>query len=262
MVELFSRDIEKATERLEEAVRLSPGDADALRRLALVYAQRGQTDDGIRAAEEAVAWDPANVESHIILGLFFQFRGDFQDAAVQYDKAKRVGPSGSEAAEDLYADVLVYLQRADEALRVVADRAARERKNPVASYRLGRVLQAAGRPRQEWLNVFDKTRMLIGESLRSRPDSAAALSLLALVYTRSGEFKEAIAASNRALALAPDDANVFYSAACLYALQRDRKLAIVNLTQAIERRYDLLRIVDMDLFNLRMDEEFLRAVTI
>jgi len=261
MVELFSRDITKATERLEEAVRLSPGDADALRRLALVYAMRGRTDDGIRTAEEAVAIDPANAESHIILGLFFQFRGDFQNAAVRYDKAKRVGPSGSEAAEDLYADVLVYLQRADEALRAVADRAARERKDPVASYRLGRVLQAAGRPRQEWMNVFDRTRMLIGESLRSRPDSAAALSLLALVYTRSGEFKEAIAASNRALALAPDNANVFYSAACLYALQRDRKLAIVNLTQAIERRYDLLRIVDMDLFNLRTDEEFLRAVT-
>jgi tetratricopeptide (TPR) repeat protein len=261
MVELFSHDIGKATERLEEAVRLSPGDADALRRLALVYAMRGRNDDGIRTAEEAVAWDPANVESHIILGLFFQFRGDFRDAALRYDKAKRVDPSGSEVAEDLYADVLVYLQRADEALGAVADRAARERKDPVASYRLGRVLQAAGRPRQEWMNVFDKTRMLIGESLRSRPDSAAALSLLGLVYTRSGEFKEAIAASNRALALAPHDANVFYNAACLYALQRDKKLAIVNLTQAIERRYDLHRIVDMDLFNLRTDEEFLRAVT-
>ena len=111
------------------------------------------------------------------------------------------------------------------------------------------------------MNVFDKTQTLIGESLRASPDSAAALSLRALVHTRSGEFKEAIAASNRALALAPNDANVFYSAACLYALQRDKKLAIVNLTQAIERRYDLVRIVDMDLFNLRTDEEFLRAVT-
>ena len=261
MVELFSSDPEKATGRLEEAVRLSPGDADALRRLALVYAMRGRTDDGVRAAEEAVAWDPANVESHIILGLIFQFRGDFQDAAVRYDRARRIDADGSESAEDLYADVLVYLQRSDEALRAVADRAARERKDPVASYRLGRVLQAAGRPRQEWMNVFDKTRMLIGESLRSSPDSAAALSLLALVHTRSGEFKEAIAAGNRALALAPNDAQVFYNSACLYALQRDKKLAIVNLTQAIECRYDLVRIVDMDLFNLRTDEEFVRAVT-
>jgi tetratricopeptide (TPR) repeat protein len=261
MVELFSQDPGKAAERLEEAVQLSPGDADALRRLALVYAMRGRTDDGIRAAEEAVAWDPANVESHIILGLFFQFRGDFQDAAVRYDKARRIASDGSQIAEDLYADVLVYLQRADEALRAVADRAARERKDPMASYRLGRVLQAAGRPRQEWMNVFDRTQTLIGEGLRANPDSAAALSLRALVHTRSGEFKEAIAASNRALALAPNDANVYYRAACLYALQRDRKLAIVNLTQAIERRYDLIRIVDMDLFNLRTDEEFLRAVT-
>jgi tetratricopeptide (TPR) repeat protein/TolB-like protein len=261
MVELFNHDLGKATERLEEAVRLSPWDADALRRLAMVYVMRGRTEDGIRTAEEAVASDPANVESHIILGLLYQFRGDFRDAAARYEKAKRIGPEGSAAAEDLYADVLVYLQRADEALRVVTDRAARERKDPVVSYRLGRVLQAAGRPRQEWMNVFDRTRMLIGESLRSHPDSAVGLSLLALVYTRSGEFKEAIAASNRALALAPNDARVFYSAACLYALQRDKKLAIVNLTEAIECRYNLVRIVDMDLFNLRTDEEFLRALT-
>ncbi len=261
MVEVFSQNPEKAAERLEEAVRLSPGDTDALRRLALVYAMRGRIDDGVRAAEEAVAWDPANVESHIILGLFFQFRGDFQAAAVRYDKARRIVSDGSRTAEDLYADVLVYLQRADEALRVVSDRAARDRKDPMASYRLGRVLQAAGRPRQEWMDVFQKTQTLIGAWLRASPDSAAALSLRSLVHTRSGEFKEAIAASNRALALAPNDANVFYSAACLYALQRDKKLAIVNLTQAIERRYDLVRIVDMDLFNLRTDEEFLRAVT-
>jgi tetratricopeptide (TPR) repeat protein len=261
MVEVFNRDLGKATERLEEAVRLSPADADALRRLALVYNMLGRTDDGIHAAEEAAAWDPANVESHILVGLLFQFRGDFQGAAMRYEQAKRTGPVGSEIAEDLHADVLVDLRRTDEALITLADRMARERKDPVASYRFGRVLQAAGHPQQEWMSVFDKTRMLIGESLRSKPDSAAALSLLALVYTRSGKFDKAIAASNRALALSPGDANVFYNSACLYAIQGDKKLAIVSLTQAIEHRYDLVRIVDMDLFNLRTDEEFLRAVT-
>jgi hypothetical protein len=47
----------------------------------------------------------------------------------------------------------------------------------------------------------------------------------------------------------------------MYALQRDKERSMTYLTQALDIRYDLQAIVDMDLFNLRTDEEFLRSVT-
>jgi hypothetical protein len=47
----------------------------------------------------------------------------------------------------------------------------------------------------------------------------------------------------------------------MYALQRDQQKAMTHLAQAIDLRYDLRRILDMDLFNLRADGEFLRSVT-
>jgi Tfp pilus assembly protein PilF len=68
-------------------------------------------------------------------------------------------------------------------------------------------------------------------------------------------------ALEKALNIAPDDIRVLHAAARVYALQRDKQKAMSYLTQALDIRYDLQAVVDMDLFNLRTDEDFLRSVT-
>jgi cytochrome c-type biogenesis protein CcmH/NrfG len=87
------------------------------------------------------------------------------------------------------------------------------------------------------------------------------LVLQALTYTRLGQFKDALEADGRALRAAPQNLDVLYGTAQMYALHRDQKQAAAFLGQAVDRRYDLARVVDMDFFNVRADEDFLRAVT-
>ena len=260
VAEMLNGNYAKATVRLEEAVEASPSDAEALRRLATLQTLRGNTDDALHAAIAATEVDPLNANSHLTLGLIHQFRGEFAEAEACYRRAATEDREHPDAAE-LHADVLVYLQRADDALASVTDIAARYRTDPAAYYKIGRIAQTDGRPKAEWTNAFERSRTLLEEELRVKPDSALALSLYALTQTRLGAFRDAVTAQERALTLAPDDFRILYNAARMYALQRDKQQAMAYLTQAIDLRYDLRKILDMDLFNLRAEKEFLRSVT-
>ncbi len=176
-------------------------------------------------------------------------------------RAKQVAREGAGRAADLHIDVLVSLQRAGEALLAATDMAARRREDPLSHYRLGRVAQIAGQPIQQWQNVLNQTLDLIAQRLQTSPDDPAMLILQALTYTRLGQFKNALEADGRALRAAPENIDVLYGTAQMYALQRDQKQAAAFIGQAVDRRYDLARILDMDFFNVREDQDFQRAVT-
>jgi len=260
LVEQLNGQYAKATSRLQEAVKRSPSDAEALRRLATVLMLQGETEEALQAALAAAEVDPLNASSQVTAGLIHQFRGEFAEAESRYRRALQEDREHPDALE-LHSEVLVYMQRADDALAQMSDAVARVRSDPAAYYRLGRIAQTAGRPKQEWMSAFEQARVLLEGQLRAKPDSALALSLLALTQTRLGAFRDAMVAQARALELAPRDVGILYNAARMYALQRDKEQAMTYLVRAIDLRYDLRRIVDMDLFNLRSDEEFLRSVT-
>jgi tetratricopeptide (TPR) repeat protein len=260
MIELMNRQYDKALSRMQEAVEISPSDAEALRQLARILTLRGRTEDALQAALRAVAIDPLNPSSHLTAGLVQQFRGEFKEAEESYRHAIREDRQDMNAAE-LHAGVMVYLQRADEALNVVADLTSRNRTDPLAHYQFGRMAQTAGRPKLEWIASLERARTLLEEELQVQPNNAPALALLALTETRLGSFHNAGTALEKALSIAPADIRVLHAAARVYALQRDKQKAMTYLSQALDIRYDLQAVVDMDLFNLRTDEEFLRSVT-
>jgi len=261
MIETFNADYPKAIERYRTALDLCPGDAEALRRVAMMLTLRGSREEALSAASEAVQWDPLDPEALTMRGLVQQFYGDFKGAEQSYSRAKQVARGRAERAADLHTDCLVYLQRAGEALLAATDIAARRREDPVSHYRLGRVAQIAGQPIQEWQNLFRQTLELIEQQLRTSPDDPAMLTLQALTYTRLGQFKNALEADARALRAAPNDLDVLYGTARMYALQRDQKQAAAFLSLAVDQRYDLGRVVDMDFFNVRADQDFLRAIS-
>jgi tetratricopeptide (TPR) repeat protein len=261
MIETFNANYPKAIERYRNALELCPGDAETLRRLASILTLRGMKEEALRAASEAAQWDPLDPEALTVRGLVLQLYGDFKEAEQSYARAKQVARGRAEQAADLHTDCLVYLQRAGDALLAATDIAARRREDPISHYRLGRVSQIAGQPIQEWQNVFKQTLVLIDQRLRTSPEDPAMLTLQALTCTRLGQFKDALEADARALRAAPNNLDVLYGTARMYALQRDQKQAAAFLTQAVDERYDLGRIVDMDFFNVRADPDFLRAIS-
>jgi TolB-like protein len=269
MVAHFTGEHAKALPRMEEAARLAPADAETQRRLAVLALVAGRVEAALKAAETACSLDPFNEASWTIAGMVRNYRGQFAaanglDGGEEFAMAVTAFAAGRKLAADrsLYAatysaDAFVYRQEHDRAVELLTDRVARVRESAIDYYRLGRVLQSGGRPAQDWQSALRRA----GELLRDRTDPHS-LALLALVHTRLGEFKDAATVSARALAAAPDDAAILYATARMHALQRGNTAqALAMLTRAVDKRYRLVDILDMDFFNLRTDPAFLLAIT-
>jgi tetratricopeptide (TPR) repeat protein len=269
LAEQFRGQFDKAIERFEQAVMVAPSDAEAQRRLALVLAARGKLEGAVKAAQRSVADDPGNIVAHTILGQLYQFRAlhstddreDYRSALRAYEQGLRLARDKSDYGSGLYADVLVHLQQSDRALTLLVDRVARERESFVDYYKLGRVQQSAGKPIPEWQASFVRAREILTARLAAEPGDAVAEAYLALVHTRLGAFKDALAAMNRAMQLAPKDIDVLYLAARMYALQKDRSHAQDALLRALNRRFSLTGVLDLDFFNLYSEPGFLALLT-
>jgi tetratricopeptide (TPR) repeat protein len=261
LIEQYRGEYDKTVERLEQAVSVSPADAESQRRLAVAYVIRNRADAAIKVAAHAAADDPGNVDSYTVLGLVHQFKGDYRSALRAYEYGLRYARDRSEYASGFYADVLVYVLQSERATDVLNDRLARVRDSARDNYKLGRVEQSAGKPKQEWQGVLMRAKTLLQAHLSTDPRDAGALSLLALVHTRLGEFKDALAANSRAQQLSPNNIEVLYNTARMYALQREKTQAYEYLNKAVSRRYSLAAILDMDFFNLHSEPEFIGAIT-
>jgi len=97
-------------------------------------------------------------------------------------------------------------------------------------------------------------------TIAANPEDAHAHAYLALTETRLGSFKSALEANARARQLAPNDPDVLYCTARMYALQTDKAEALENLRRAIDYRYRLSSLLDMDFYNLRSEPEFQQTV--
>ena len=261
IIEEFRSEYAKAVERLEQAVRISPSDAESQRQLAAAYVARGMQDAALRAARRAVSDDPSNVDSYTMLGQVLQVRGSYTEAFQAYEQGLRLARDRSRYASGFYADMLVYLKRFDAAVDILTDRIARAKQSEIDCYKLGRVAQSAGRPKPEVQTAFLRAKELIGSRLATSSDDAPVYSFLALVHTRLGEFKEAIAANTRAQQLAPNNVEVLYNTAKMYAIQMDKTRALDYLSKAIGQRYSLPEILDMDFHNLQTEPDFVSTVT-
>lgn len=269
----FRSDYDRATEEFERAVTVSPSDAEAQRRLSILYAIRGRPDESIKAARRAASDDPRNVESHTILAMVHQYRAmvdrmkgndprqDIHDALVSYGVGLLLTSDKSGYMGGLYADVLQDNQQTDRAIQILNDRVAQFRQSYIEYYKLGRSYQLAGKPKQQWENLFERARALLDDQLSQHPEDALALSYLALVHSRLGQFRGALEANARSRELSPTNPDVLYNTARMYALHKEKEKALEFLGRAINLRYKLASILDMDFYTLRTDPDFHSTIT-
>jgi TolB-like protein/predicted Zn-dependent protease len=251
---------DRAIEELERGVLFAPSDAETQRRLATEYVIKGRLDDAAKAASHAVADDPRNVVSHTLLGMIHFLRGENQEAFQSFEQGLRYAVDKTKYMSEQYSDLLDYLHHPDQASLILADRAA-QTQNYVDYYKLGRIYQSAGRPKQQWETALQRAKTVLEETIAANSLDAIAYSYLALVETRLGSFKNALEASTRARELAPNDPDVLYNTARMFALQTVKAQALEYLGKAVDRRFQLARILDMDFYNLRMEPEFQQIVT-
>jgi tetratricopeptide (TPR) repeat protein len=269
VLELSQGQFDKAIERFEQAVGIAPSDVESQRRLASAYVSTNQPDAALKAANRAVMDDPWVTGPYTTLGQVHQFiaivhgdsREDYKAALQSYEQGMKFAPDRSEYGSMYIADILLITQQPDRALSLLVDRLARARQDYRDLYVLGRVEQLAGRPKAEWQDAYLRALGLLRGVTDAHPEDAEAHSQVALVHTRLGEFRDAIAANQRALKLAPADPAVLYNTARMYAMQNDRQQAKEYLAKAVDRYYSLPDILDRDLATLHSEPDFVKIVT-
>ncbi len=272
LIELYRGQNDKALERVEDAARVGASDAETWRRLAIMRLAKRDYDGAVAAATRAVAIDPGNEVSHSVLGNIHQFLGQFVQTGVDsrasldaalaaYDRGLRLAADRSAYGAGVYSDLLVSIRQPARAEQLLLDRSARVGNDYVEYYKLARVKQAAGRPKDAWTRDLITAQTLLQSRLRQVPGDAFANAFLGLTYTRLGQFKEAAAANRRARELSPSGTDVQYLTARMFALQREKTRALEALEKAVRARYSLPDLLDMDLYNLRSDEALLPIIT-
>jgi tetratricopeptide (TPR) repeat protein len=260
---------DEAVERFEQAVAIAPSDVESQCRLAGAYIAKNQPDAALKAANRAVMNDPWVVTPYTTLAQVQHFvaivrndnLGDYRTALQTYEQGMRLAPDRSEYGSAHVVDLLVMVQQTERAMSIMADRLARARQSSQDLYILGRVEQSAGKPKAEWQDAFRRALEILKAAIASHPDDALAFSQAALVHTRLGEFREAIAADQLALRLAPTDPAILYNTARMYAMQNEKEQAKNFLTKALDRYYSLADILDRDFSALHTEPDFVKIVT-
>ena len=188
-------DIDGAVAAYERAAELDPAASDIWAELAALYARRNRHDEAVAAGNAALERDPDNAEAHRTLGLVFAARAGARSGPAQDDVDRAVD----------------HLERAREQLTTDAG----------LSLTLGRLYVTA--------RESAKAIEVLNELLDADPRFTEALVLLARAHETEGDWGQAAAAYERAVARSPRTRYRRQLAnALLNAGQSDRALEVLR----------------------------------
>jgi adenylate cyclase len=181
--------------------------------LRFVLGKKG--DDGLEAAERALALDPNLPEAHAVKARILSFHGRHDEAAAEIDVALRLDPESYEVNRS--AAYLRFRQkRIDEATRYYEKSMALMETDLNSSAMLLTCYSAVGNlPAVRRVAQITVTR--IEKTLAGDPNNASAMSYGALALAALGETERAKDWISRALLIDPDNMNARYNFACTMA---------------------------------------------
>ncbi|HEY7433891.1 MAG TPA: TonB family protein [Methylomirabilota bacterium] len=175
--------------------------AGALAGAAAEMGRAGRTEEGLVLLREAVALDPTSARTRTIAGYLYLRQGRLEDAAREFDAAKKISFREVEARTEL-GFVLLRLGREDEALVELRDVLRIDRRAPRAYVGIGMILARRDRI-PEAITAFRN-------AIQVDPTHGPAYLRLAEALDRSGRPVEAWSAAEQAHDRGEDVARAFW----------------------------------------------------
>ena len=191
--------IEEAMRQFQEAIRLRPDEANAHYNLGNALLKKGQTDAAIAQFQEAVRLKPDSPVTHYNLGIGLSIKGRTDAAISQFQEAIRLKPAYPEAlgalagALDGQGDYAEAIRLYQAALKAQPDQ--EEVLNNLA-WLLATCFDAAFRNGPEAVRLATRACEFTGYA------KPLLIGTLAAAQAEAGDFQAAIAAAERAAALA------------------------------------------------------------
>jgi len=187
--------LDQALADIEDALKISPGDPDALLNRANVLKVLGRPQDALAGYDQALAQRPGWAQAENNRGTVLQALGRHEEALAAYDRALAAAPDDVEALNNR-GSVLQDLKRPadalasyDKALRLAPNFATAFNNRGSALVDLKRFVDA--------LSCFDR-------ALALRPGDAQAMNNRGNALQGLLRYQDALAAYDQALALKPD----------------------------------------------------------
>ena len=220
-----------AIEEIEKAITLRPNYWRNYSELGYANYRAGKLPEAIKAYQRVTELQPDSARGYQTLGTVQQSAGDLTAALRNYEKAISINPSAG-----TYSNIgTLRFWRGDLAAAVDAYSKAIALKphDPVLHANLGDALLKLGR-RREAIASYRRAITEVTALLKVNDKDAQSLALLALYQAKAGDRPGAEGAIAKALAASPEDGDVLYSRAIIYALAARKQEACAALGQALE----------------------------
>jgi len=260
------KSLEHARNLFRQATTLDPAYARAYAGVAdcasFLYLYFGAEDEDFAEADaasrRALDLAPDLAEAHASRGLAISLRGNYDDAAREFETAARANPKLFEARY-FHARAAFQEGRLEEALQLFEE-ACQVREDYQARLLWAQCYAALGRD-TETVEAYQRARRVIEDHLELNPGDTRALMLGGAALARLGEAATAKVWAERTLAIDPDDAVVLYGVACIYSMLGDIDRALDLLGRAVQSGFRKREWIehDPDLNALRADPRY-RAI--
>ncbi|HKV11557.1 MAG TPA: protein kinase [Thermoanaerobaculia bacterium] len=219
---------EEALSILREAVKRHPS-AKRLFSLAQLEIQQGQIADARIHAEELLRRSPDHLDGLSMLAGIELLNGNPTRAADLYAKIVRRSPGLPELSNLAFAYFL--LGRFEDSARVYERILEQEPRNPLFNFNLADTRFLTGRKKEAEALYLRALDLLPEDPAASTPQFQ---SVKAQALAHLGRRREAAAAVQEALRLAPNDGFIAFEASLVYTLLGEDDSALVNVERALQ----------------------------
>ena len=129
----------ESKEAYENALRLQPGNVEALRNLGLIANTLGDLQTAMHYYEEVLKHDSLDASTHNNIGVVMSERGKTADAIRAFEKAIRIDSTNNQCHVNL-AGEYIKIQRFSDAARHLRRSVAADTVNPEPPYLMGRAM--------------------------------------------------------------------------------------------------------------------------
>ncbi|MDE2346330.1 MAG: adenylate/guanylate cyclase domain-containing protein, partial [Gammaproteobacteria bacterium] len=193
-----------------------------------------ETDDGMAAADKALALDPNLAEAHAVKGCILQMRGDMQGAVAEAGIALKLDPESYEANRT--AARLNYIQhRFEDAVRLYEKAVALMETDVNSAMMLVSTYRALG-DTAGMRRAAEVALRRADAFLAHDQSNAGVIAYSANALGALGEAERAKARMNRALLIDPDNWNMRYNFACaIFAYLNDKEATLEMVKTLLEK---------------------------